>query len=536
MNTPSIVFLSFSSKLWGRHEELGVGYVAAAAEAAGYPAMILTVDPEAGDLPALLGQVRNAPVLIGLALSHAATSLQTLESVLRECRNAIPDGHITAGGYFATFNSRKLLNALPELDSVVVGEGEETLVKLADRLCAKRDISNLAGLQTRTQSFRPRAPIKDLDALQHPKRGPTETGGRSIFPLSTSRGCLAHCTFCNVPAWTRHHGGGWRGRSPVNIVDELEALTQSQAFPRVWVVDSSFEDSETGGFERITAIAKEILRRDLALRYYVFFRAETICEPEFSHVLPLLVASGMRRVFVGVETGDDNELKAFAKHARAASNRAALEILRTAHLAIRAGWIMFTPQIRLEELVQKLDQLADFALLHSTIDLFTCLEAYSGSAEIRKLEKLGLLHEDAWHDPFAYDFIDPRVAVLARAMVAVRVAEGQKWDGEALHTADLIVAAARHEVGANATIDDAWDLVNEAAGRISRIKRVQTSANRLFLEEIIELAATRWDQDQFLGRVRQHMRDYHLPTARAGRTVAAKLLSDLGERGVQVHY
>ncbi|MFN3249412.1 B12-binding domain-containing radical SAM protein [Roseibium album] len=536
MSAPPIVLLSFSSKLWGRHEELGVGYVAAAAEAAGYPVEVVTVDPESDELFAFFSRTRNAPVLIGVAFSHAAISLEVLDTVLATCRTAVPTSHITAGGYFATFNSERLLDALPELDSVVVGEGEKTIVELADRLRAQRDLSELSGLRTRTHSYSPRAPIKDLDALEPPKRAPVEAGLRSIFSLSTSRGCLAHCTFCNVPAWTRHHGGGWRGRSPVNIVDELEGLTQMQPFPRVWVVDSSYEDSEIGGLQRIERIAEEILKRNLALRYYVFFRAETICEPDFSLVLPLLVESGMRRVFVGVETGDDQELKAFAKHSRAASNRAALEILRTANVAVRAGWIMFTPQMQLEDLAAKLDQLEDFELLHSTIDLFTCLEVYSGSSEVQKLRKLGFLHENAWHDPFAYDFADPRVDVLARAMVAIRTAEGHRWDGEALHTTDLVIAAARHEITRAAATDDTREMVNEADSKVSKIKRIQVAANRLFFEELIDLVATRWDQSQFLSRVQQHVRDYHLPTARAARTVAAKLISDLGERGVQVHY
>ena len=36
-------------------------------------------------------------------------------------------GHLTCGGHFATFNSDRLLDAAPAIDSVVLGEGEVTL-------------------------------------------------------------------------------------------------------------------------------------------------------------------------------------------------------------------------------------------------------------------------------------------------------------------------------------------------------------------------------------------------------------------------
>jgi hypothetical protein len=546
MSAPAIGLLGFYSRRWGVRAELGIGYVAAAARAAGFEAEIWMIDPE--DDRSAVARILSGRAfgIVGLAFSHAALSLGTMGRLIADVRRAVPAGHITAGGYFATFNADRLLQAFPDLDSVVVGEGEATMVELAHRLARgqdpargqdfarAQDVAGVPGLKTRTAPFVARPPIGDLDDLPPPPR--EVEAGLDLFSLSTSRGCLAHCTFCNVPAWTRRHGGGWRGRSAANVADELQALAALTPVPRVWIVDSSYEDSPDGGFERMSAIAREILSRRLTLRYYVFVRAESVCAPGFAARLPELIASGLRRVFVGVETGDDRQLKAFAKSARAAHHDTALAILRGQGLAVRAGWIMFAPDLELDALPAKVDQLERLGLLHSTIDLFTCLEVYAGSSKVRKLETRGLLRPEHWHDPYAYDFVDPRLARLARAMVRIREESAHAWDGEAMHTAELVLAGARHEPVADADRPARDALVAAAEERLQKVKALQAAANRLFLEEAIERAREPFDEAGFAETVERHIRDFHRPTARAARAIGARLVDDLGARNVQVRY
>jgi radical SAM superfamily enzyme YgiQ (UPF0313 family) len=532
---PHLLFVTFLSKRWGAREELGVGYVASAAAAAGYRVAVVAHDLEANCSSLVARAAADPPLILGLGFSHAATSLEQAGHFLREARRACPSTHITAGGYFATFNADRLLETLPELDSVVRGEGEHTIVELANVLKSGQAVDGIKGLATRGTAFFPRHPIADLDDLSPPVRTIEEMNEVDIFALSTSRGCMAHCTFCNVPAWTRQFSAGWRGRSPSNVVDEIEALAGGRADPRLWVVDSSYEDSTQGGFGRIADIANEILRRRLDVRYYVFMRAESVCDPAFTAVAPDLIASGLRRVFVGVEAGTDEDLKSIAKRARTGDNLEALSTLRAQGLAVRAGWIMFFPHSSLDDLWDKLDQLENFSLLHSTIDLFTCLEIYSGSAEVRKLERRGLLHPTYWHDPDGYDFEDERVAPLARAMREARRREEHLWDGEAIHMADLVLCSAGIDAGC-AQSREGLDLVKRADLKLARIKDIQAQANRLFVEELLGAAAAGWDDSLFGALLQAHIDEFHMPTARAARAVASDLVQALAARDIHVRY
>jgi radical SAM superfamily enzyme YgiQ (UPF0313 family) len=61
-------------------------------------------------------------------------------------------GHITAGGHFATFAYKEILRDLPELDSIVRHEAEETIVELADALgrgATPDELARISGMVVR---------------------------------------------------------------------------------------------------------------------------------------------------------------------------------------------------------------------------------------------------------------------------------------------------------------------------------------------------------------------------------------------------
>jgi anaerobic magnesium-protoporphyrin IX monomethyl ester cyclase len=529
------MLVTLTSRRWGQREELGVGYVAAAARAAGYCCGVVSVDLEAGWAELVSKLRRSRPIAVGIGFSHAATSLACVGAMMDDVRRSALETHITVGGYFATFNSEALLTMLPQLDSVVCGEGERTFVCLLDSIVGRRPLSHVKGLRIRQSIFVPRSPIEALDDLPFPVREIEGFGETDLFAVSTSRGCMAHCTFCNVPAWTRHYGGGWRGRSAENVVDEIEALVCEYGVRRFWIVDSSFEDASVPGLGRIASIARVICARGLLIRYYVFMRAETVASAAIDPVLPRLVESGLRRVFVGVESARDSCLRSMAKRANADDNIEALRKLRDCDIAVRAGWIMFTPDATLESIGQSTVHLERMSLLHSTVDLFTRLELYSGSAEINKLRRKGLLKDQYWYDPFAYQFEDPRLEPFALAMTTAKLAGEHLWDGEAMHMADLIICSARHECGVRNT-PVCWDLVERAAENVNELKAIQSRANLLFMEECLQLARSGWRDCTFQALLSEHLDRFHHPTAAASRSVAKSLLQDLAAHGVKVAY
>lgn len=132
------------------------------------------------------------------------------------------------------------------IDVAVMGEGEETVVELLNRLNTSRDLRGVAGVHYRAENGEvvrnaPRTPIKDLDTIpfpdwelfddvepyiqsssQHFVSDPFPIPHENIraFPISVSRGCLFDCTFC----YHAFKGYQFRYRSPQSLVREMQWL------------------------------------------------------------------------------------------------------------------------------------------------------------------------------------------------------------------------------------------------------------------------------------------------------------------------
>lgn len=117
------------------------------------------------------------------------------------------------GGHFPSLSHREALAFIPELDSVVRFEGEETFLELADLIGQGRDWREIQGIAYRQQGAiqtNPLRPlIEDLDKLPYPDRSfdPGMVLGHYIFPILASRGCARTCSFCSIHMFYRSAPG-----------------------------------------------------------------------------------------------------------------------------------------------------------------------------------------------------------------------------------------------------------------------------------------------------------------------------------------
>ena len=122
-------------------ENLGLGMVAAAAEAAGHTVAIVPFNQpaEAAAVAARAAASGATVVGLGIQFQHRAHEFLGLAARLRALGYR---GHITAGGQYPTLAWQESLDPRYGLDTVVLHDGEETLVEL---LAALRDALPLAG-------------------------------------------------------------------------------------------------------------------------------------------------------------------------------------------------------------------------------------------------------------------------------------------------------------------------------------------------------------------------------------------------------
>lgn len=347
------------------------------------------------------------------------------------------------GGHMATFSGVEILSKYSQIDYIINGEGEITFSELVRCIDNNENPAVVKGIIYRenhqVKANEDRELIKDLDILPFPARDQFEQhkGRLQYVRISTSRGCLGNCGFCSSFAGRRQKGDIWRGRSPKNVVDELERIVKKYNFHTFDFIDSTFEDPGDMGKQRIREIAKEILDRELNIYYNCCFRAENWCADD-KETLELLIQSGLEKINIGFESGNDRGLKILNKRATLRDNFTALNILKKYQdIYITFGFIMLHPYSKLEDILDNSAFLYNTGIGQVIRHYFWQLEVYPGTQMENRLihEKL-LKTEYRFEDGmYRYNFANPELEVLSvifKEMLAVK----SVWDYEIF---DIIV-------------------------------------------------------------------------------------------------
>lgn len=113
------------------------------------------------------------------------------------------------------------------IDIMVIGEGEETLVEILDRLEGNEGLEDCKGIvfkeNGKITGNPPRPLIKELDEIPFPDFSGFSQWNRDRSPILGSRGCIHKCLFCDDTLMWRH----FRLRSAENILEEFK-LQKSQ--------------------------------------------------------------------------------------------------------------------------------------------------------------------------------------------------------------------------------------------------------------------------------------------------------------------
>ena len=239
-----------------------------------------------------------------------------------------------------------------DFDVVVRGEGETTVLELLLAYSSGTDFSTIPGITMlrktsldgngaeETISTPDRPFIKDLDSLPFPARQllPNQSYiqfgrkkyGYSITTVMSTRGCPYECEFCSNVIF----GGSYRERSATNVVDEVEQAL-SFGYDRISFADDVF----TLRKKRVLEVCTEIKQRGLQFYWECLARVDSLDDATYME----MYAAGCRRVYFGIESGDDTILKLMNKKITAEQARHAVIAAHHAGLEVGAFFILFYP-------------------------------------------------------------------------------------------------------------------------------------------------------------------------------------------------
>jgi radical SAM superfamily enzyme YgiQ (UPF0313 family) len=278
---------------------------------------------------------------------------------------------LVAGGAHTTVRPDEAIER--GFDVAVIGEAERTIGGLVDYLEGTKRLDEVAGIRFRTadgaiRGGPPALAIDDLDALPKPVTAQHlfdpawyDPSGADVIPggVLTSRGCPARCTFCANYVT----GRGFRFRSASDVIEELEIYHKrfGACFFPFW------DDALTAHKKRLYALCDSIAATiTFPLRFSAITRA-TMVEPE---LLRRMKAAGLVAVNFGVESGDDEILRAIKKGVTTDQVVRALEWSREEGLLTACNFMLGFPQESPAALERTLDFMQRIAPL---VDSFSTL-------------------------------------------------------------------------------------------------------------------------------------------------------------------
>jgi len=191
------------------------------------------------------------------------------------------------------------------IDYIIVGEGEETFIKLINALESKKEPKNIPGLGYKKNNkiiINPMPePIKDLDKYQLTWEGlniedyiqPRFGNFKRVLPILTSRGCPHACNFCYNQSVNKRR---WRAHSAEYIIKEINKIKKEYNLDAVFFGDDNFFTNKQRALEIIKGIG---------LPWMADIRADYINE-DFVKQIKELKCYGL---YVGAESGSDRVLK-----------------------------------------------------------------------------------------------------------------------------------------------------------------------------------------------------------------------------------
>jgi radical SAM superfamily enzyme YgiQ (UPF0313 family) len=304
---------------------IGLAMIAAVLRDNGHPVEILDANAYRYSMDKVVDMVK-ASRADAVGISGLVSTYKYQLALVDALKQKAPSKTIILGGGCAT-SVPELLMSHSKADILVVGEGEHTIVELAQTLDAGHSLNKVKGIVYREADevmfTEPRPLEPDLDRFPMPAyelfpveiylKHPVWNFKETAMTLISSRGCPMSCRFCYNIFGQR----SYRRRGVESIVEEIRRLKRDFHVRTFGFVD----DNVTINRLHLTLLCEALAKEDI--QWGCHGRVDTADDERLS----LMAASGCRWLGFGIESGSRRILDSMNKKVTVEEARDA--ILRT---------------------------------------------------------------------------------------------------------------------------------------------------------------------------------------------------------------
>jgi anaerobic magnesium-protoporphyrin IX monomethyl ester cyclase len=292
---------------------------------------------------------QEEPAIVSIYLM--ITLVRNGSYLLDSLKKLLPGTLFITGGPLPTLYPERFAGTF---DVVFRGEGDLTVARFCDEYrnagCTPADLSSL-DLSSYPGIYRHRGdrmisapqvhhPVAVIEALPLPDRSSFDhiryqefwerTAGCRMTTIMVTRGCPYSCDFCSKPVW----GNNFRTPSLDRVFAEIQEIL-ALGYDRLWIADDSF--TLDSGYLR--EFCKRKIRERLSFTWVCLSRVDRLDES----IVRTMREAGCVRVYLGLESGNDETLRLMGKRASVGEGIAAVRLFRKAGIETSGFFIVGYP-------------------------------------------------------------------------------------------------------------------------------------------------------------------------------------------------
>jgi anaerobic magnesium-protoporphyrin IX monomethyl ester cyclase len=247
--------------------------------------------------------------IIGISTTYLY--FENLQEIAKSVKASNPKCKLVIGGPMSwTHSFDYILKTIPEIDFIVLREGEKTFLDLIISIVKNTDSTKVKGIALRVGKKMVATPQReplDPKEILAPDWFLINLRGRTpMLPIETSRGCIYNCAFCSeVHFW----GKPVRFRSIKSVIAELNDDVFTHGISTFRISDSCFSAPEKRCIDICEAMEKAFTGKGIPFQWSSFARVTNLNK----RLLEKMKKAGCRALDIGMESGDEAILQTMNK-------------------------------------------------------------------------------------------------------------------------------------------------------------------------------------------------------------------------------
>lgn len=288
----------------------------------------------------------------------------------------------------------EILQENPDLDYCILGDGElpteqlllaiqkQTLFSFSHESVASQTDKNDKRMQINSV-------VPDEPAYDYYIKDTSERNSRKTHCIQSKNNiCTGNCTFC-----TERHGRISYRNLDV-IVHQIEKVYNEYGVRKFFFTDDNLLDpNDDFAKRRVLELCTKLKKINLPVAFQCYMKANSLKNTPFDHqLLSTMHDTGFVEAFIGVESGNQQDLDLYNKKTTVADNNQAISMLRQHDIFPLLGFISFNPYSTLDSITTNFHFLCNnhCTFLFNYLYSFVIINKYTALYD--KIKKDGLLH------------------------------------------------------------------------------------------------------------------------------------------------